>query len=147
MNELLSALIVSIYTAALSLGGSPASHTYADAKVTALGEAEMKVDARIAFKRIENQSNTDYKAAIADCKKRPSAERPACVEDAQAVNDKEIFAAKMSLDKAMAEARATGTPATLEARSNSGMLGDYGVRFLPASAAAPLSRAEGRLEQ
>ena len=90
MSELLSILFAAIFASAVGL-----NHTAAgSAKTEQNGEKMEQLNARPGFKHAENKANSDYKASIVDCKKRPSSEKKSCLKEAKAVNVTTIVAAK-----------------------------------------------------
>lgn len=100
MSDLLSAFIVSIYAAVIG-SSVAASGTQNDVKAEKGEASEVRRDAKTDFKRVEQKADVVYKAAIADCRKRPSIEKNACLEKAKSVNDKVISEAKAANEKAV----------------------------------------------
>ncbi len=98
MSELLSILFAAIFASSMGLDPAAASNT----KTGQNGEKMGQLDARLGFKQAENKANSDYKASIVDCKKKPSDEKKVCLDEAKAVNEKTIAAAKQTAVTAIA---------------------------------------------
>ena len=121
MSDFLSALIAAAYSAVMSLGALASGSTDAEVKARKVGVSEVRMEARNAFKRAENKANVDYQSAIVDCKKKPSAEKRVCLEEAKAANDHAITDAKMTSERLVAEAQAAEISAEIETRASNGM--------------------------
>jgi len=121
MSDFLATLIATAYAAVMSLGALASGSTDADVKTRKVGVPETRVEARNEFKRAENKANVDYQSAIGDCKKKPSAEKHACLEEAKAVNDNAIAGAKATNERVVAEAQAANSTDEIEARANNGI--------------------------
>lgn len=120
MSDFLSTLIATLYSMMISLG-APAESTDAEVKARKIGVSEARVEARNEFKRAENKANVDYQSAIVDCKKKPAAEKRACLEEAKAANDQTIADAKIASARFIAEAQAAEASAEIETRMGDGM--------------------------
>jgi vacuolar-type H+-ATPase subunit H len=99
MTELLSILIASIFAASIGLRADTGGDGRSSAK-------EARYEARTSFKDAEKSANADYKVAIADCRKKKSADRPACLSVAQTTNAEKIVAAKATMDRILTERNA-----------------------------------------
>lgn len=100
MSDPLSAFIVSIYAAVIGSGGM-ASGSEADAKPDQAEASQAGRQARTNVKHLQQNADAVYKAAIADCRKKPSLERHACLENARAINDRAILEARAADEKAV----------------------------------------------
>ncbi len=105
MSELFSILFAAIFASSIGLDGAAERSAKAEIKAEQHGVMEKKLSARLDFKQAENRANADYKASISVCRKKPAAEKKACLEEAKTINEKAIVAAKEKMDKAVAEAR------------------------------------------
>ena len=92
MSELLSILFAAIFVSSMSLNHSAADNT----KTGQNGEQIVQLNARLGFKQAENKANSEYKASIVDCRKKPSSEKKVCLDEAKAVNAKTIVALKQT---------------------------------------------------
>lgn len=99
MTELLSILIASIFAASIGLHAD----TGGDGKDGRSSAKEARYEARTSFKDAERNANADYKVAIADCRKKKAADRPACLSVAKTANAETIVAAKATMDRILTE--------------------------------------------
>jgi len=90
MSELLSILLAAIVASSMGLHHAAADNTKTEQSREKLGPSNTRLD----FKQAENIANSAYKASIIDCKKKPSSEKRVCLDEAKAVNEKSIVAAK-----------------------------------------------------
>jgi hypothetical protein len=95
MIEMLSILIVSFLATSIGIG---LSNTTTKAQENAL---MTKTNARLNFKLAENRADADYKAAISDCRAKPSLDKRRCLDDAKNLNARLIVAAREKMDKAL----------------------------------------------
>lgn len=103
MSDLLSAFIISIYAAVIG-SNVVAGSAKTDVEAEKDDSLAIRRDAKTDFKRVEQEADADYKAAIADCRKMPSIEKYACLENAKSVNDRKISEARAANKKAVAKA-------------------------------------------
>ena len=90
MSELLSILFAAIFASSMGLNHSAAGRTNAEQS----GEKIQPANARLEFKQAENTAHSVYKTSIIYCRKKPSSEKKVCQEEAKALNEKTIAAAK-----------------------------------------------------
>jgi len=95
MIELLSILVAAFVATSMGIGiASTKAKTQENMVMT-------KTSAKLDFKLAENRADADYKVAIADCKRKPSADKMRCLDAAKNVNAKLIVAAREKMDKAV----------------------------------------------
>lgn len=104
MSELLSILFASMFASAMGLNNTAENGT-AELNAKAEIQAEQprvaeKLSPTHDFKQAKKMANSDYKAAIALCRKS-RAEKKACLEAAKAINGESIASAKEKMDKAV----------------------------------------------
>ena len=92
MSELLSILFAAIFASSMGLNNVAAGNTETEPNGEKMGQSNTRLD----FKQAENKANREYQASIADCRKKPSSKKRACLDEAKAVNEKAIVAAKQT---------------------------------------------------